>query len=206
MLEKRLFVIHFLLLLFFVLSFPIPTLAKESTIQNPYYVFSWDEKGNVHITDLAKNEILSSIQYQAEYGTIYNAMTPSLPKGSKQITLDQSPPFQPGAAIEIRSESFGGRMNAPLVHQAKVTSVRGNDLYFSPPTTKAIDRNIFIKRGSHWVRKWDDVKVEHRETATGNTVIVTGQTPIAVVSTQYALQKNRYHCKNHIQASGKGFS
>ncbi|BAH43760.1 hypothetical protein BBR47_27830 [Brevibacillus brevis NBRC 100599] len=190
MLEKRFFVIHFLLLLFFVLSFPIPTLAKESTIQNPYYVFSWDENGNVRITDLAKNEILSSIQYQAEYGTIYNSMTPSLPKGSKQITLDQSPPFQPGAAIEIRSESFGGRMNAPLVHQAKVTSVRGNDLYFSPPTTKVIDRNIFIKRGSHWVRKWDDVKVEHRETATGNTVIVTGHTPIAVVSTQYALQKN----------------
>ncbi|MCE0448340.1 hypothetical protein [Brevibacillus sp. AF8] len=190
MLEKRFFAIHFLLLLFFVLSFPIPTLAKESSIQNLYYVFGWDEKGNVRITDLVKNEILSSIQYQAEYGTIYNAMTPSLPNGSNQLTLDQSPPFQPGAAIEIRSESFGGRMNAPLVHQAKVTAVRGNDLYFSPPTTKVIDRNIFIKRGSHWVRKWDDVKVEHQETATGNTVIVTGHTPIAVVTIQYALQKN----------------
>lgn len=145
-------------------------------------MFSWDEAGNVRITDLAKNEILSSIQYQAEYGTIYNAMTPSLPKGANQITLDHSPPFQPGAAIEIRSESFGGRMNAPLVHQAKVTAVRGN-----PPTTKVIDRNIFIKRGSHWVRKWDDVRVEQQETATGNTVIVTGHTPIVVVTTQYAL-------------------
>ncbi|WP_254612836.1 hypothetical protein [Brevibacillus sp. HB1.1] len=101
MLAKRFFAIPFLLLLFLVLSFPIPTLAKESSFQNPYYVFIWDEAGNVRITDLAKNEILSSIQYQAEYGTIYNAMTPSLPKGATQITLDQSPAFQPGAAIEI---------------------------------------------------------------------------------------------------------
>ncbi|MFF0826474.1 hypothetical protein ACFYU8_03230 [Brevibacillus sp. NPDC003359] len=153
-------------------------------------MFSWDDAGNVRITDLAKNEILSSIQYLAEYGTIYNAMTPSLPKGANHITLDQSPPFQPGAAIEIRSESFGGRMNAPLVHQAKVTAVRGNDVYFSPPTTKVIGRNIFIKRGSHWIRKWDDVKMEHQETGNGHIVKVTGHTPIAVITTQYELQKN----------------
>ncbi|WP_254613039.1 hypothetical protein [Brevibacillus sp. HB1.2] len=82
-------------------------------------MFIWDEAGNVRITDLAKNEILSSIQYQAEYGTIYNAMTPSLPKGANQITLDQSPAFQPGAAIEIRSESFGGI----LYHAPNVSSL-----------------------------------------------------------------------------------
>ncbi|MGG4446403.1 hypothetical protein ABEX29_05220 [Brevibacillus porteri] len=122
MLANRFSAIPFLLLLFLVLSFPIPTLAKESSFQNPYYVFIWDEAGNVRITDLAKNEILSSIQYQAEYGTIYNAMTPSLPKGANQITLDQSPAFQPGAIIEIRSESFGGI----LYHAPNVSSLELN--------------------------------------------------------------------------------
>lgn len=186
----RLYPLQFYVLLCLALILPVSTDAKESSFQNPYYVFNWDDAGNVRITDLAKNEILSSMQYQAEYGTIYNAVTPSLPKGANKITLDQSPPFPVGSTIEIRSESFGGRLNAPLVHQAKVTAVRGNDVLFSPPTRKVIDRNIFVKRESHWVRKWNEITVDLEKTDTGFTVTVTGHTPIAIVTTRYELQKN----------------
>ncbi|MGG4454270.1 hypothetical protein [Brevibacillus porteri] len=65
MLAKRFSAIPFILLLFLVLSFPIPTLAKESSFQNPYYVFSWDEAGNVRITDLAKK--VGKVRHASEY-------------------------------------------------------------------------------------------------------------------------------------------
>lgn len=54
MLAKRFSAIPFLLLLFLVFYFPIPTLAKESSFQNAYYVFSWDEAGNVLLSMATK--------------------------------------------------------------------------------------------------------------------------------------------------------
>ncbi|MDH4617915.1 hypothetical protein [Brevibacillus sp. AY1] len=94
----------------------------ETNIQNSWFVFSWNQEGKIRITDLERNEILSASQYLAEYGEIYNALSPTLPKGSASITFDKALDLAAGSLIELRSESFAGRLNKPLIHQAKVTA------------------------------------------------------------------------------------
>ncbi|MCM3081574.1 hypothetical protein [Brevibacillus invocatus] len=94
----------------------------ETNIQNSWFVFSWNQEGKIRITDLERNEILSASQYLAEYGEIYNALSPTLPKGSASITFDKPLDLAAGSLIELRSESFAGRLNKPLIHQAKVTA------------------------------------------------------------------------------------
>lgn len=167
-----------------------PAKLKEHVIRNPWYIFSWDDDGNIMITDPEQYEILSNIEYVAEYGEIYNALQPAYPKGSASIVFDQSPSMREGSTIEIRSESYAGRLNKPLVHQAKVTKVVGNEVHFAPPLALPIDRNVFVKQEQTRVQDWTQKQVQASKTDTGWTVTMIGKTPVSVVTTQYHLDQN----------------
>ncbi|MEJ8546308.1 hypothetical protein [Brevibacillus borstelensis] len=178
------------MLLFTASTFQAHSSAGPASFQNPYYKAAWDEKGQLRLTDASGKEILRSVQYLAEYGDIYNLLVPQLPAGTSKIKLDAPPSIPVGSMIEIRSESFSGRLNAPLVHQAKVTSVQGNELAFSPPLSKSMDTNMFIRRENTTVRQYQKVSVLTEQKPDGLLVKVVGDTPAAQVETNYLLHKS----------------
>ncbi|NOU53269.1 hypothetical protein HN020_00315 [Brevibacillus borstelensis] len=177
-------------LLFAFSPFTTHSSEGQTSFQNPYYKAAWDAKGQLRFTDAGGKEILRSVQYVAEYGDIYNLLVPQLPAGTSKIKLDAPPAIPVGSMIQIRSESFAGRLNAPLVHQAKVTSVQGNELAFSPPVSKPIDTNMFIRREHTIVRQYQKTAVLTEQKPDGLLVKVIGDTPAAQVETNYLLRQN----------------
>jgi hypothetical protein len=55
--------------------------------KNNDYEVSVDTKGNIKIVDSVGHEVVSAIQYLAEYGNIYNSLDGELKKGSQSIAL-----------------------------------------------------------------------------------------------------------------------
>ncbi|USG64830.1 hypothetical protein NDK47_22315 [Brevibacillus ruminantium] len=142
------------------------------------------------MTDAEGKEILRSVDYAAEYGDIYNLLVPKIPVGTSKIKLDAAPAIPVGSSIEIRSESFGGRLNAPLVHTAKVTQVAGDELSFSPPLNKEMDTNMFIRWNRTIVRQYQSATVQAEKKTDGLQLTVTGETPVARVETMYQFKQN----------------
>lgn len=200
---KILFPVTLLSLVFLFLLQNQQAHEKEITIQNPWFVFSWNQEGKIRITDHERNEILSASQYLAEYGEIYNALSPSLPKGSASITLDKTPELPVGSWIELRSESYAGRLNKPLIHQAKVNELRGNEVLFTPSIPSVLDRNIFMKQEQTRVRMWERQQIQSQQTHTGWIVTVTGHTPVTVVTTQYQIDQHSPELKVHVKTKYK---
>jgi len=190
MIKKTLLFICFIALLLFTSVPEPPVELKEHVIRNPWYFFSWNDNGEILITDTEQHEILSSVNYVAEYGNIYNAVSPAYPKGTSSIVFDQKPNLSAGSSFEIRSESFAGRLNQPLVHQATVTKIIGNEVQFSPPLTTPIDRNVFVKLEQTQVYNWTQRQIQSTKTDTGWMVTIIGQTPVSIVTTQYHLDQN----------------
>ncbi|WP_134685788.1 hypothetical protein [Brevibacillus migulae] len=163
----------------------VPHARDLTSFHNDFYTFRWGEDGHIRVEDRAGNVIVDSVQYVAEYGEIYNALMPSLPAGAKAISLDTAPAFRMGEPVEIRSESYLGRMNMPLVHRAKVVGIQGNTLHFSPATANPMENNLFIKRVNQRISQWQKVAVTTVSREDGLQLNITGHTPVSVVTTQY---------------------
>lgn len=181
------------LLLFISCAFHMDSASgrAEAIFQQPYYTAAWDSGGNLRLLDRSGKEILRSVQYLAEYGDLYNLLVPQIPAGTSKIKLDAKPVIPVGAAIEIRSESFGGRQNAPLVHQAKVTQVQGDELSFAPPLTKAMDTNLFIKWNGTVVRNYQKAAVHVERKPEGLLLRTVGETPVAEIETEYFFHQSK---------------
>jgi len=189
MFRKKWFVLLFFSVILCVL--PGAPHAKESaSFRNDFYTFFWGKDGHIRIEDRLGNVILDSLQYVAEYGEIYNAQMPSLPAGAKAVTLDAEPAFRLGEPVEIRSESYLGRMNNPLVHRAKVVAIHGNTLHFSPVVSRSLENNLFIKRVSQRFSQWQQVSVTPLPQKDGLQLNIIGHTPYTIVTTQYTLSQN----------------
>ena len=193
--RKRIYVLAILLAILSFCVYPTSS-GEESTvlldhaIRTKWYQFRWDDIGHIQICNPEDQVILSAIDYQAEYGELYNSTTPFLPEGAASITYAEKPSLSVGDSFEIRSESFTGRLNAPLVHQARVTAVHGNEVFFRPPLSQKMDRNLFTKRVQTRVGSWDDVQVDSRKTEDGWVITTIGTTPVSVVTTQYRIKEN----------------
>lgn len=152
-----------------------------------YYIFEWDDDRGVLIKSLDGKEIISEINYAAQYGVVYNSLKPAMEASEQWIYLDRAPDFNIGDHIEIRAESYIGRMNTPLIHRSTVTNIKDNALQFHPKIKQKMDHGIHIKQVLHQAAGFDSLRVEPTIMPAHFELKLTGETPFATVEVVFYL-------------------
>lgn len=154
----------------------------DSVFTTNYYQLIPDRKHGIIIRSIDGGEILSGLGYFAEYGKVYNSLEPALEKNEDTIYLDKQPPYlQPGDKIEIRAESYIGRMNTPLIHRAAVTHIEDNVLRFQPTIKRKLDYGVHIKQIEQQINSFTSAQMEYEENETKLKLKLTGKTEAATV-------------------------
>ncbi|MGB4313116.1 MAG: hypothetical protein WBJ17_09345, partial [Natronincolaceae bacterium] len=154
----------------------------DSVFTTNYYQLIPDRKHGIIIRSIDGEEILSGLGYFAEYGKVYNSLEPALGKNKNTIYLDKQPPYlQPGDKIEIRAESYIGRMNTPLIHRAAVTHIEDNVLQFQPTIKRKLDYGVHIKQIEQQINSFTSAQMEYEENETKLKLKLTGKTEAATV-------------------------
>lgn len=168
--------------------------------QNKWYRFSLDQTGNIKILDTNNQELLSSLNYWAEYGELYNIRFP-LVEGDQKILLDRTDGLFKGDQVEIRNEFRRGLMNRPFVHPIEITKVEPGAVTFIPPVGKEICDQLIvsqklsgvIQKTTERIRGFDQVAVvkEKRNRASRTMKVeLIGETPKTSVTIRCLLDQN----------------
>ena len=113
--------------------------------ENTYYTVTKKNSG-VCIQDNNGKELIKYFGYSAEYGSIHNVKEVTIEKGMNVVTVDQTKGLDVEDTIYIVAETFMGRMNKPLVQEARIDNINDDKVTFYPSLNERYQYGIYIKK------------------------------------------------------------